>query len=117
MSAAILYGIKSCDKVRDARKWLDAHGVAHRFHDTRADGVTRELLEGFARGAGWEGVLNRMSVSFRALPEVDKAGLDEGRAIRLMLAEPTMIKRPILALDARLVVGFKPELYQAAFCA
>ena len=114
MTAPVVYGIKSCDTVRAARKWLSAHGVAHVFHDTRADGVTRELLEGFVREAGWEKVLNRLSVSFRALSEADRADLSEARAISLMLAEPTMMKRPILAMGGKVIVGFKPELYAAA---
>lgn len=109
-----LYGIKTCDTVKKARTWLDSHGLAHAFHDYRAEGIDRQRLAGWAKEVGWQVLLNRTSTTFRALPEADKADIDEEKAIALMLAEPTMIKRPVLDLGDRRIVGFKPDVYAAA---
>jgi len=98
-----------------ARAWLEAHGVAYAFHDYKAQGVDRGALEGWVREVGWETLLNRAGTTFRKLPEADKAGLDAAKAIALMLAQPSMIKRPALDVGGRLLVGFKPEVYAAAF--
>ncbi|MDP8920080.1 MAG: ArsC family reductase, partial [Pseudomonadota bacterium] len=97
-----LYGIKNCDTMKKARAWLDAKGVAYTFHDYTADGIDRARLEGWARSVGWETLLNRAGTTFRKLPDADKAGLDEGRALALMLDQPSMIKRPVLDLDGRI---------------
>jgi Spx/MgsR family transcriptional regulator len=110
-----IYGIKACDTMKKARTWLDGHGVAHAFHDYKAQGVERSVLEGWARAVGWETLLNRAGTTFRKLPDADKAELDEAKAIQLMLAQPSMIKRPVLDVDGALVVGFKPENYAATF--
>jgi len=110
-----IYGIKACDTMKKARAWLDEHGVAYRFHDYKAVGVDEAQLRDWSGQVGWGVLLNRAGTTFRALPEADKAGLDEGRAIRLMLAQPSMIKRPVLDLGDRVLVGFKPEIYAAAF--
>ena len=110
-----LYGIKNCDTMKKARAWLDAHGVAYAFHDYKAEGIAREKLVAWCRDVGWEVLLNRAGTTFRALPEDDKANLTEAKAVKLMLAQPSMIKRPVLAHGGRLVVGFKPEIYAAAF--
>jgi Spx/MgsR family transcriptional regulator len=112
--ALTLYGIKNCDTMRKARAWLDAKGVAYAFHDYKAEGVDRTRLESWARSVGWETLLNRAGTTFRKLPDADKAGLDEGRALALMLDQPSMIKRPVLDLGGQLLVGFKPEQYEAA---
>ncbi|MBD2747863.1 ArsC family reductase [Microvirga sp. BT688] len=112
--AVTLYGIKNCDTMKKARVWLDAKGVAYTFHDYKAEGIDRARLEGWARSVGWETLLNRAGTTFRKLPDADKAGLDESRALALMLDQPSMIKRPVLDLDGRLLVGFKPEMYEAA---
>ena len=109
-----LYGIKACDTMKKARDWLDAAGVAYGFHDYKTVGVTRERLSGWVEELGWETVLNRAGTTFRKLPEADRQGLDADRAIALMLAQPSMIKRPVLDLGDRRLVGFKPELYAAA---
>ena len=93
---------------------LEAHGVAYAFHDYKARGVERAALERWVREAGWQVVLNRAGTTFRKLPDEDKAGLDEAKAIALMLAQPSMIKRPVLEADGVLLVGFKPEAYAAA---
>jgi Spx/MgsR family transcriptional regulator len=112
--AVTLYGIKNCDTMKKARAWLDAKGVPYAFHDYKVEGVDRARLETWAGSVGWETLLNRAGTTFRKLPDADKAGLDEGRAIALMLDQPSMIKRPVLDLGGRLVVGFKPEQYEEA---
>ena len=110
-----LYGIPNCDTVKKARTWLERRGVAYDFHDYKKAGVDRALLEGWVSDRGWQTVLNRAGTTFRALPEADRADLDADRAIALMLAQPSMIKRPVLDLGGRTLVGFRPELYEAAF--
>jgi arsenate reductase (glutaredoxin) len=110
-----LFGIPNCDTVKKARVWLDQHGVAYAFHDYKKAGIGRTRLEGWVVEHGWQMVLNRAGTTFRALPEADKQDLDAEKAIRLMLAQPSMIKRPVLDLGDRTLVGFKPELYEAAF--
>jgi arsenate reductase len=110
-----IYGIKNCDTMKRARAWLDKHGVAYAFHDYKTAGIERERLEGWARKVGWETLLNRAGTTFRKLPDRDKEGLTEAKAIRLMLAQPSAIKRPVLDLGrGRLLVGFKPEQYETA---
>jgi arsenate reductase len=110
-----IYGIKACDTMKKARAWLDGHGVAYAFHDYKAAGIDRDRLEAWSGKVGWEVLLNRAGTTFRGLPEADKTGLDEAKAIGLMLAQPSMIKRPVLDVDGRLLVGFRPEAYAAAF--
>ncbi len=109
-----IYGIKNCDTMKKARAWLGAKGVAYAFHDYKAAGIERSRLEGWARQVGWERLLNRAGTTFRKLSDKDREGLDERRAIALMLAQPSMIKRPVLELGERLLVGFKPDDYAAA---
>jgi arsenate reductase len=109
-----IYGIKACDTMKKARDWLDGHGVAYGFHDYKAAGIDRARLEGWSRAVGWETLLNRSGTTFRKLPDADKQGLDAAKAIALMLAQPSMIKRPVLDLGDRLLVGFKPDQYQQA---
>ena len=106
-----IYGIKNCDTMKKARAYLDKKGVAYDFHDYKVQGVAREKLEGWAKKAGWEALLNRAGTTFRKLPEQDKEGLTEKKAIALMLAQPSMIKRPVLEAGSKLLVGFKPEDY------
>jgi Spx/MgsR family transcriptional regulator len=110
-----IHGIKACDTMKKARAWLEAHGVAHDFHDYKTHGVERALLETWARQVGWETLLNRGGTTFRNLPAADTSDLNETKAIALMLAQPSMIKRPVLRAGGTLVVGFKPEVYAAAF--
>jgi Spx/MgsR family transcriptional regulator len=113
--AITIYGIKNCDTMKKARAWLDQHGIKYIFHDYKAAGIERGKLEGWAKKAGWEALLNRAGTTFRKLPESDKEGLTEAKAIRLMLAQPSAIKRPVLELSGgKLLVGFKPEAYAAA---
>ncbi len=110
-----IYGIKACDTMVKARAWLADHGVAYAFHDYKAQGIDRGRLEAWARQVGWEVLLNRSGTTFRKLPDADKAGLTGARAIDLMLAQPSMIKRPVLETRGELTVGFKPEIYAARF--
>lgn len=112
--ATTIYGIKSCDTMKKARTWLDGHGVIYRFHDYKAEGIDRKRLADWCRTVGWEVLLNRSGTTFRALPEAQKKDLTEAKAIALMLAQPSMIKRPVLEHGAKLVVGFKPETYAAS---
>ena len=109
-----LYGIKNCDTMKKARAWLDARGVAYAFHDYKAQGLDRARLEGWARSVGWETLLNRTGTTFRKLPDAEKTNLNERKAIALMLDQPSMIKRPVLNIGERLLVGFKPEQYEEA---
>jgi arsenate reductase len=112
--AVTIYGIKNCDTMKKARAWLDAHGVGYAFHDYRAQGIERARLAAWARDVGWETLLNRAGTTFRKLPDKDKDGLSGKKAIALMLAQPAMIKRPVLDVGGRLLVGFKPGAYAKA---
>jgi arsenate reductase (glutaredoxin) len=108
-----IYGIKNCDTMKKARAWLDKHGVDYAFHDYKSAGIERECLERWAKKVGWEILLNRAGTTFKKLPDKDKSGLSETKAIALMLKQPSMIKRPVL--DAgRGKFGFKAEQYAAA---
>ncbi len=110
-----IYGIKNCDTMKKARAWLESHDVAYVFHDYKAAGVEREQLERWCRKVGWEALLNRSGTTFRTLPESDKRSLDARKAMALMLAQPSIIKRPVLDLGGgKLLVGFRPELYAEA---
>ena len=110
-----IYGLATCDTTGAARKWLDAHKVAHKFHDVREDGLTRALVEGWVKELGWEKVLNKASTRWRELPEKEKAGVDGKKAVALLLAHPTLVKRPVLDRGGELTLGFKPAAYEAAF--
>jgi arsenate reductase len=110
-----IYGIKNCDTMKKARAWLDGHGVAYQFHDYKAAGIDPVRLGGWAGAVGWETLLNRAGTTFKKLPDADKAGLDAAKALALMAAQPSMIKRPVLETGGKLVVGFKPEIYASTF--
>jgi arsenate reductase len=110
-----IYGIKNCDTMKKARAWLDAHGVAYSFHDYKTEGLARDVLQDWAKAVGWETLLNRAGTTFRKLPDADKADIDERKAIALMLAQPSMIKRPVADTGKELIVGFKPEIYAKTF--
>jgi arsenate reductase len=115
-NSVIIYGIKACETMKKARTWLDEHGVAYAFHDYKVHGIERSRLESWIRSLGWEMLLNRSGTTFRKLPDGDKEGLTEARAIKLMLAQPSMIKRPVLETGGGApLVGFKPEQYAARF--
>ncbi len=109
-----IYGIKNCDTMKKARAWLDKRGVDYAFHDYKTAGIERERLEAWSKKVGWETLLNQAGTTFRKLPDKDKSGLDATKAVALMLAQPSMIKRPVLDLGrGKLLVGFKPELYES----
>jgi arsenate reductase len=110
-----VYGIKNCDTMKKARAWLDGHGVAYDFHDYKTAGIAKDTLARWVRAVGWEILLNRAGTTFRKLPEKDKEGLSESKAIALMLAQPSMIKRPVVEMKGKLLVGFKPADYEKAF--
>jgi arsenate reductase (glutaredoxin) len=109
-----LYGIPNCDTVKKARTWLDARGLAYTFHDYKKAGADPARLAAWCQAAGWEKVLNRAGTTFRKLPDADKAGLDEARAIALMAANPSAIRRPVLEHAGGLLVGFKPDEWEGA---
>lgn len=109
----VLYGIKACDTMKKARTWLDEQGIAYRFHDYKTDGIDRGNLQKWCDEHGWETILNRAGTTFRKLDDAQKSDLDQAKAIELMLAQPSMIKRPVLDLGARTLVGFKSERYAA----
>jgi arsenate reductase len=113
--AATLYGIRNCDTMKKAWTWLDQEGVEYAFHDYKKAGISRAKLEAWAGRVGWEKLLNRAGTTFKKLPDADKAGLDQAKAIALMQAQPSMIKRPVLEADGDLLVGFRPEEYAARF--
>jgi len=112
--AITLHGIRNCDTMKKAWTWLDTHGVAYTFHDYKKLGIDEATLRRWAGVVGWEVLLNRAGTTFRALPDADKADLDEEKAIALMLANPSMIKRPVLETEGKLLVGFKPDTYLGA---
>jgi Spx/MgsR family transcriptional regulator len=112
MEAVTLYGIRNCDTVKKARAWLDQRGVEYRFHDYKVAGIDMVRLERWCEELGWEALLNRAGTTFRKLPPSEK-DVDEKRAVALMRAQPSAIKRPVLELKGRLFVGFKPELYKS----
>jgi arsenate reductase len=108
-----LYGIPNCDTMKKARAWLDSRGIAHVFHDYKVEGVDRAKLASWAKVVGWETLLNRAGTTFRNLPGDAKQDLDERKALALMVAQPAMIKRPVLETGKTLLVGFSPEKYSA----
>ena len=113
--AVTIYGIKNCDTMKKARAWLDDHGVKYDFHDYKTAGIDRDRLEKWSKKVGWETLLNRAGLTFKKLPDKDKEGLTEKKAIALMLDKPSMIKRPVLDLGGgHILVGFKPETYGEA---
>lgn len=113
--ATTLYGIKNCDTMKKARAWLDRRGVEYVFHDYKTQGIDKAALERWARTVGWEPLLNRAGTTFRKLPERDKENVSEKKAFALMLAQPSLIKRPVLDAGGKITVGFKPEIYEKLF--
>jgi arsenate reductase len=109
-----MYGIKNCDTITKARAWLDARGIAHDFHDYKLAGIDEGRLRAWAAELGWEKLLNRAGTTFRKLPDADKEGLDEDKAVALMLAQPSMIKRPVLDLGDRRLTGFGEAAWSEA---
>ncbi len=110
-----IHGIKNCDTMKKARAWLDSHGIAYRFHDYKTEGITAQTLRLWSENVGWEKLLNRAGTTFRALPDAEKADITKAKAIALMVAQPTLIKRPVLTNGRAVIVGFKPEIYANKF--
>lgn len=108
----VVYGIKNCDTMKKARAWLDGRGIAYAFHDYKTAGIDKARLEDWVSQLGWETLLNRAGTTFRKLPDTEKEGLTEKKAIALMLAQPSMIKRPVLEQAGKITVGFRPEQYE-----
>ena len=113
--AITIYGIKNCDTMKKARAWLDKNKIEYAFHDYKTAGIDRDRLERWSKKVGWETLLNKAGTTFKKLPEKDREGVTEKKAIALMLDQPSMIKRPVLDLGGgKLLVGFKPETYGGA---
>jgi arsenate reductase len=116
MAKVTIFGIKNCDTMKKARTWLEEHGVDYAFHDYKVSGIDREHLEAWIKAVGWETVLNRAGTTFRKLPDSAREGLTEAKAVKLMLEQPSMIKRPVLETGkGKPLVGFKPEAYAERF--
>nr|WP_276046717.1 MULTISPECIES: ArsC family reductase [unclassified Sphingomonas] len=109
-----MYGISNCDTIKKARGWLDGHDLGYDFHDYKTAGIDPARLAGWVDRLGWEALLNRAGTTFRKLPDADKTAIDRDKAIALMVASPSMIKRPVLEHGETLLVGFKPDAYEAA---
>jgi arsenate reductase len=110
-----IYGIKNCDTMKKARAWLDKRDVTYAFHDYKTKGIDRARLETWTKKVGWETLINRAGLTFKKVPDKDKQGLTERKAIALMLAQPSMIRRPVLELGGgKLLVGFRPDDYTRA---
>jgi len=113
--AVTIYGIKNCDTMKKARAWLEARDIAYTFHDYKAAGIERARLSAWAEAVGWEILLNKAGTTFRNLPDADKANLTKTKALALMAAHPSLIKRPVLDIEGDLLVGFKPDIYAERF--
>ena len=109
-----VYGIPNCDTVKKARAWLNEHGVTHQFHDYKKQGADAGRIAGWVDKAGWEVVLNRRGTTFRKLPDADKEGIDAGKAVAVMAANPSCIKRPVVEYPGGLLVGFKQDEWEDA---
>ena len=110
-----LHGIPNCDTVKKARAWLDARGVAYAFHDYKKLGIDALTLSRWADAIGWEPLLNRAGTTFRKLPDADKTDIDRDKAIALMSANPSLIKRPVVEGAGPLLVGYTPEAWASHF--
>jgi len=113
MEAATLYGIRNCDTVKKARAWLDQRGIGYRFHDYKVAGIDTARLDRWCDEVGWEALLNRAGTTFRKLSDAQKQNLNQKRATALMLTQPSVIKRPVVELNGKLIVGFKPDVYES----
>lgn len=110
-----LYGIPNCDTVKKARTWLDQNGVKYRFHDFKKEGLDKSQLKEWVDQAGLNVVLNKAGTTYRALPDAEKENLTEAKARKLMVENPSLVKRPVLEKDGRLFIGFKPDEYKVIF--
>ena len=110
-----IYGIKNCDTMKKARSWLESRKIAHDFHDYKAAGIDQATLRSWLKKIDWQLLINRAGTTFRKLPDAEKKDITAEKALALMLAQPSMIKRPVLDANGRLTVGFKPEVYKKLF--
>ena len=110
-----LYGIRNCDTIKKARRWLDANGIEYRFHDVRTDGITRADLQDWMQTLDWEELLNRRGTTWRSLPEAARNNINKTSATSIMLDNPAIIKRPVLAHRNKLYLGFSGDSYQSIF--
>ncbi len=115
MAKTTMYGIKNCDTIKKARKWLEANEIDFDFHDYRKDGIDIDMLSKFEAALGWENLLNKRGTTFRKLDDDQKADLNRDKALALLLEHPAMVKRPVLISDEQYQLGFKAEQYQAFF--
>lgn len=111
----VVYGIRNCDTMKKARAWLDGQGIAYSFHDYKLQGIDRARVQRWCEVLGWEAVINRAGTTFRKLTDAQRQDLDQARAIELMLAQPSLIKRPVLEQADQVLAGFKPEHYASLF--
>jgi len=110
-----LYGIPSCDTCRQARKWLDENDIAYDFHDVRSEGLDAQMLERWSKRLGWEKLLNKQSLTWRKVPQVDRDNMNKSRALLTMIEHPTLLKRPVLESTKMMAVGFSPDRYEEIF--
>jgi Spx/MgsR family transcriptional regulator len=115
MNKITLYGIKNCDTVKKARKWLDDHSIQYQFHDVRADGLDQQMLDHWLQSAGWETVLNKRGTTWRKLDAATQQSVNANTVSELLLEYPAMIKRPVLDTEGTITIGFTPDNYQAIF--
>jgi Spx/MgsR family transcriptional regulator len=112
-----LYGIKNCDTVKKARKWLDSRGIEYRFHDFREEGVNEDMVAAWIDELGWQNLLNRRSTSWKALDEQDRLNMNDKTALKAVLSQPTLIKRPLLDTGKQRYTGFSAASYAKIFSA
>lgn len=110
-----LYGIKNCDTVMKARKWLDEKSIAYTFHDVRTDGINADRVNHWIKTLGWETVVNKRSTSWKQLDSQTRENMDEATAVDAILLNPTLIKRPVLEKENSIFIGFKDSTYEALF--
>jgi arsenate reductase len=109
----VIYGIKNCDTIKKARAWFAANGIDYEFHDYKLQGVDAARLQAWMAEVGWERLLNRAGTTFRKLPDSDREGLDQAKALKLMQAQPSMIRRPVVETAGGLLVGFDTGRFHA----
>lgn len=113
--AVTLYGIKNCDTIKKAKLWLEANGIDFRFHDFRSDGIDEKLIDDWLRQVDWQVLLNTRGTTWRKLPDDHKEGINKTKAVKIMLENPGIIKRPVLSVKRRFYIGFKEDEYKGIF--
>ena len=110
-----VYGIKNCDTVKKARHWLEQNNVEYQFHDFRKDGLSQVKVNNWIKHIEWETLLNRRGTTWRKLSNQDKESINKSSVVKLMIAQPTLIKRPVIEVNKEIIVGFSEEIYQNTF--